>query len=130
MGHRYTLQLSAKPRPQEFEFYGNGSLGTLSDDFWIHRYTRRDWNSSITVTDQDKSKFYKRSNPAARELIELCLLHTTFELETAYNPFNLLRNIEHAEDSLWAYKVNRGIRIYINEVLWPMPCYRYSANQS
>lgn len=40
---------------------------------------------------------YKKSLDAAWELVEICKLDRTLNMQTAFNPFKLLRNIESAE---------------------------------
>ena len=69
----------------------------MSDKCWTHRYSIPHKDTRYEAADDIIDPLYERSLEAARELIELGYLDKVFLIETAYNPFTLLRNMQDAE---------------------------------
>lgn len=98
MGRHLTLRLSAMQRDQQLDYHCNTLFGALSDECWTHRYTMPHKYTNFEAADGNIKKLYKSCWEAATELTELSDLDKVFLMETAYNPFTLLRNIDNAHD--------------------------------
>lgn len=78
-------------------FHWEVPYGALSDKCWTHRDSIPHKDIRYEAADDIIDPLYQKSLEAARELIELGYLDKVFLMETAYNPFTSLRNIEDSE---------------------------------
>jgi hypothetical protein len=78
-------------------FHCEVPYGALSDQCWAHRNSIPHKDTKYETADDIIDPLYQKGLEAAQELIELGYLDKVFLMETAYNPFTLLRNIQDAE---------------------------------
>jgi hypothetical protein len=100
------FHLVAKPRDEKTAHFSADTAEVshwkslfceLSDVCWDRRYAMSTQLTNYEACQQAVCDLYYSSFDAASELLKLRNLDEAFSMDTAYNPFTLLRNMARAE---------------------------------